>query len=85
MVSGCVGENEANVAYALRTLSLQLVQQPLRLGEPGLMGNYVHENGYREDWLTEDQAALVQRFDPCSELDTIGFFIAKFCKVVPDT
>ena len=32
---------------------------------------------YRE-WLTEHEAELVQRFDPSSPVDTIGFFIAKF-------
>lgn len=44
----------------------------------------MHEDGHREEWLTSEQAALVQRFDPCSDLDTIGFFIAKFCKLVTD-
>jgi hypothetical protein len=32
---------------------------------------------YRE-WLTEHEAELVQRFDPSSPVDTIGFFVAKF-------
>ena len=78
------GENEANVAFALKTFPLKLVQQQPRLGEFGLIGGCVHEDGYREEWLTADQAALVQRFDPCSELDTIGFFIAKFCKLAAE-
>lgn len=30
------------------------------------------------EWLTESEAELVQRFDPSSSVDTIGFFIAKF-------
>lgn len=32
---------------------------------------------YRE-WLRPGEEELVQRFDPSSQLDTIGFFIAKF-------
>jgi hypothetical protein len=37
-----------------------------------------------EEWLTEAEAALVQRFDPSDpDLDTIGFFVAKFVKVGP--
>ena len=75
------GENEANTAFALKTFPLELVQQQPRLGGPGLTGGCIHEDGYREEWLTAEQAALVQRFDPCGELDTIGFFIAKFCKL----
>ena len=31
--------------------------------------------------LTEAEAGLVQRFDPAGPRDTIGFFIAKFCKL----
>ena len=31
--------------------------------------------------LNDDEAKLVQRFDPSSELDTTGFFIAKFEKI----
>ncbi len=31
-------------------------------------------------WLSEKEAALVQRFDPTA-LETIGFFLAKFQKV----
>lgn len=74
------GENEANVAWALRSFPLQLVQQQQQLGGPGLTGGFLHKDGYKEQWLTSEQAALVQRFDPCSKLDTIGFFIAKFRK-----
>lgn len=36
-----------------------------------------HMNG----WLSEEQARMVQRFCPESDLDTIGFFVAKFQKV----
>ncbi|GIL88736.1 hypothetical protein Vretifemale_16585 [Volvox reticuliferus] len=35
-----------------------------------------------EEWLSEVEAALVQRFDPSDgDLDTIGFFVAKFVKL----
>jgi 16S rRNA C967 or C1407 C5-methylase (RsmB/RsmF family) len=77
----CAGENEENVRYVLdRWPQMCLVQQPLLLGGPGLMG---------PDWLTAAEAQLVQRFDPvpgsCSsgEEDTMGFFIAKFQKTGP--
>lgn len=37
-----------------------------------------------EAWLSEEEARLVQRFDPSDpQLDTIGFFVAKFVKVAP--
>ena len=76
------GENEGNVHFVLRTFpNIQLVPQQPRLAEPGLTGHYIHHDGKREEWLTPQQADLVQRFDPCSQSDTIGFFIAKFQKV----
>lgn len=31
-------------------------------------------------WLSDAEAALVQRFDPAGPLDTIGFFAARFVK-----
>ncbi|GIL60725.1 hypothetical protein Vafri_15256 [Volvox africanus] len=35
-----------------------------------------------EEWLSAAEAALVQRFDPSDgDLDTIGFFVAKFVKL----
>lgn len=34
-----------------------------------------------EQWLSADEAAMVQRYDPAGPEDTIGFFIAKFEKV----
>jgi 16S rRNA C967 or C1407 C5-methylase (RsmB/RsmF family) len=75
------GENEENVRYVLDKFpEMQLVQQPVVLGGPGLVG---------PDWLTAAEAALVQRFDPAAggssggTDDTIGFFIAKFRKTQP--
>lgn len=54
----------------------QLVDQPVRLGGPGLIGNGL---------LTAAEAELVQRFDPLAGEgdDTIGFFIAKFMRRGP--
>ena len=34
--------------------------------------------GFVREWLRPGEEDLVQRFDPSSPLDTIGFFIAKF-------
>jgi hypothetical protein len=59
---------------------MRLVQQPLLLGGPGLVG---------PGWLTAAEAQLVQRFDPVPgsgssrDEDTMGFFIAKFQKTGP--
>lgn len=60
--------------------SMRLVPQQPYLAGPGLTGHYMHDDGYKEEWLTTEQAKLVQRYNPCSRSDTIGFFIAKFCK-----
>lgn len=74
------GENEALVRYALDKYKfLSLASQNPRIGGPGLVGRCeLFDGEYVEEWLTQDEAELVQRFDPSSSLDTIGFFIAKF-------
>ncbi|KAK1302672.1 hypothetical protein QJS10_CPB12g00538 [Acorus calamus] len=74
------GENEAVVRYALDTYNfLTLAPQNPRVGGPGLVGrSELFDGRYIEEWLTDEEAELVQRFDPSSSLDTIGFFIAKF-------
>ncbi|KAM0946124.1 putative 16S rRNA (cytosine(967)-C(5))-methyltransferase [Dioscorea sansibarensis] len=74
------GENEALVRYALDKYEfLSLAAQNPRIGEPGLVGRCELLDGkFVEEWLNESEAKLVQRFDPSSTLDTIGFFIAKF-------
>ncbi|CAK7346654.1 unnamed protein product [Dovyalis caffra] len=73
------GENEALVRYALDTYKfLSLVPQNPRIGGPGLVGSFEFPNGYIEEWLRPGEEEFVQRFDPSSSLDTIGFFIAKF-------
>ncbi|KAH7578440.1 hypothetical protein JRO89_XS01G0382200 [Xanthoceras sorbifolium] len=73
------GENEALVRYALDTYKyLSLAPQNPRIGGPGLAGRCEFPDGYVEEWLKPGEEELVQRFDPSSPLDTIGFFIAKF-------
>lgn len=73
------GENEALVRYALDTFKfLSLAIQHPKVGGPGLVGGCELSDGSKEEWLRPGEEDLVQRFDPSSELDTIGFFIAKF-------
>ncbi|KAL2246002.1 UNVERIFIED_CONTAM: rRNA (cytosine-C(5))-methyltransferase NOP2C, partial [Sesamum indicum] len=73
------GENEALVRYALDTYKfLSLASQHPKVGGHGLVGGCQFSDGYQEEWLRPGEEDLVQRFDPSSELDTIGFFIAKF-------
>uniref|UniRef100_J3MSJ7 SAM-dependent MTase RsmB/NOP-type domain-containing protein n=2 Tax=Oryza brachyantha TaxID=4533 RepID=J3MSJ7_ORYBR len=74
------GENEALVRYALETYKfLSLGSQHPKVGGRGIVGSCELLNKtYTEEWLTEHESELVQRFDPSSSLDTIGFFIAKF-------
>nr|CAB3482792.1 unnamed protein product [Digitaria exilis] len=74
------GENEALVRYALDSYKfLSLASQHPKVGGSGIVGSCeLFNKTYTEEWLTEDEAELVQRFDPSSPVDTIGFFIAKF-------
>ncbi|XP_022135423.1 putative methyltransferase NSUN6 [Momordica charantia] len=73
------GENEALVRYALDTYKfLTLAPQHPRIGGPGLVGHFEFADHSVEEWLRPGEEHLVQRFDPSSPLDTIGFFIAKF-------
>ena len=82
LISASAGENEANISFVLQKFkNMQLVPQTPHVAGSGLTGQYIHEDGFREEWLLPAQAELVQRFDPCSMSDTIGFFIAKFLKV----
>ncbi|XP_018472577.2 rRNA (cytosine-C(5))-methyltransferase NOP2C [Raphanus sativus] len=72
-------ENEAVVRYALDKYKfLSLAPQHPRIGGPGLVGRCEFPDGYVEEWLKPGEDKMVQKFDPSSELDTIGFFIAKF-------
>ncbi|EXB30300.1 Putative methyltransferase NSUN6 [Morus notabilis] len=80
------GENEALVRYALDTYKfLSLATQHPRIGGPGLLGHFEYPDGYVEEWLRPGEEELVQRFDPSSPLDTIGFFIAKFSVGLKET
>uniref|UniRef100_A0ACD5TGN8 Uncharacterized protein n=1 Tax=Avena sativa TaxID=4498 RepID=A0ACD5TGN8_AVESA len=74
------GENEGLVRYALDTYKfLSLGSQHPKVGGPGIIGSCkLPSKAYTEKWLTAHEAQLVQRFDPSSSLDTMGFFIAKF-------
>ncbi|XP_058195404.1 rRNA (cytosine-C(5))-methyltransferase NOP2C isoform X2 [Rhododendron vialii] len=73
------GENEALVRYALDSYKfLSLALQHPNVGGPGLVGGCQLSDGSIEEWLRPGEEDLVQRFDPSSPLDTIGFFIAKF-------
>lgn len=64
-------ENERMVRHALDKYPLELVPQNVHVGSKGLPGQ----------GLSEEEAALVQRFDPAdTSLDTMGFFCAKFVK-----
>ncbi|XP_049370642.1 rRNA (cytosine-C(5))-methyltransferase NOP2C isoform X1 [Solanum verrucosum] len=73
------GENEALVRYALDKYEfLSLASQHPKIGGPGLTGSCQLSDGFVEEWLRPGEENLVQRFDPSSDLDTIGFFIAKF-------
>ncbi|KAH0905788.1 hypothetical protein HID58_037615 [Brassica napus] len=72
-------ENEAVVRYALDKYKfLSLAPQHPRIGGPGLVGRCEFPDGYVEEWLKPGEDEMVQKFDPSSKLDTIGFFIAKF-------
>ncbi|CAN7139092.1 unnamed protein product [Brassica rapa subsp. narinosa] len=72
-------ENEAVVRYALDKYKfLSLAPQHPRIGGPGLVGRCEFPDGYVEEWLKPGEEEMVQKFDPSSKLDTIGFFIAKF-------
>ncbi|EGG17913.1 NOL1/NOP2/Sun family protein [Cavenderia fasciculata] len=64
-------ENEENVKYLLDNYGsfMQLVPQTGHIGDPGLPGI-----------LPENLSPLVQRFDPSTNHETIGFFISKFKK-----
>lgn len=80
------GENEALVRYALDKYKyLSLAPQHPRIGGPGLVGSCEFADGYVEEWLRPGEEELVQRFDPSSPLDTIGFFISKFLVGSKDT
>jgi len=65
-------ENEDMVKYILETFPcMKLV--PIQSEIPGL-------NGLSNRGLSREECQLVRRFDPSGELDTMGFFLAKFIK-----
>lgn len=83
-------ENEANVRWFLdRYPQLKLMPQVPKMGGPGLVGEacvpYSSGKMRIEQWLTQEEAGLVQRFDTTTGLDAIAFFIAKFEKIAEIT
>ena len=66
-------ENEGMVRHILDDFrgSMELLPITFPLGSPGLPGC----------GLNEQERHCVKRFDPTSDLDTMGFFVAKFRKV----
>jgi len=67
-------ENEAIVAHCLQQHpNMELVTPNVQLGDAGLAGY----------GLTTTQCAQVQRFDPVTHPETVGFFIAKLYKKSP--
>lgn len=65
-------ENEQMVHHALQKYPLKLLSQ----------GNaHLGDRGLSRQGLSDEEASLVQRFDPANlNLDTMGFFCAKFIK-----
>jgi methyltransferase NSUN6 len=65
-------ENEAVVAWCLNNYAdMELLTPNIILGGPGLPGY----------GLKADECSKVQRFDPVSNPETVGFFIAKLRKI----
>lgn len=77
------GENEENVRYVLDKYPfMTLGLQSPKIGGHGLT-HPVGVDGLNKgsnSWLSKEESVMVQRFNPCDEGDTIGFFIAKFKK-----
>jgi methyltransferase NSUN6 len=64
-------ENEGMVRHILdKYPEMQLLPIDAPLGVPGLPGH----------GLDEQECGCVRRFDPTDSNDTMGFFVAKFCK-----
>lgn len=68
---------KARTAHLRPLLSGPCPSSPL---PPSNTGTLTLPDGTTQQLLTPAEAALVQRFDPSAELDTIGFFISKFRK-----
>lgn len=61
---------------------MALGAQSPKIGGPGLThpAGVIEMSEGSKTWLSQEESVMVQRFDPCDEGDTIGFFIAKFVK-----
>ena len=67
-------ENECVIAQALKQYSLELIPLPVPVDQIG-------ESGMEGFGLSPRQCKLVRRFNPHSDFDTIGFFIARLRKL----
>jgi hypothetical protein len=83
--TGLVSASAHDTAFVCMTIERELTRcvQPCSQGEgdggaAGAACGHEGDSAGTETWLTEAEAALVQRFDPRDE--TIGFFVAKFLK-----
>jgi len=79
-------ENEANVRYLLDTYPFMELVEPgpeFHFGGPGLIGE-VQADGQTFRLLRDQEAQLVQRFDPedNENRSCMGFFISKFRKKI---
>ncbi|KAJ2957586.1 hypothetical protein NQZ79_g6686 [Umbelopsis isabellina] len=64
-------ENEEVIADCLsRYPNMKLINPEVKIGGPGLLGY----------GLNAEECELVQRFDPTTHPETVGFFIAKLCR-----
>lgn len=67
-----LSENEGVVAWALKQFkNLKLEKAVPYLGQNGLIGT----------GLTDVERSYIQRFGPNNNVDSVGFFIAKFVKI----
>lgn len=69
-----LAENEENVVYAVRELSLSLLEADQRFGSPGIP---VRKPGAA---APEIDSSKIRRFWPSGAEDTIGFFFAKLSR-----
>ena len=67
-------ENECVIAQVLKQYSLEVIALPAPVDQIG-------ESGMEGFGLSPNQCKLVRRFNPHSDFDTIGFFIARLRKL----
>ncbi|KAI8526674.1 hypothetical protein RHMOL_Rhmol12G0014000 [Rhododendron molle] len=77
-VDGSFSSSLSKASLILVPVKVFMAEKHPNVGGPGLLGGCQLSDGSIEEWLRPGEEDLVQRFDPSSPLDTIGFFIAKF-------